>query len=246
MFGQRSQISQAYISKITHGKPTVGILALKQLNYIYGLHSTDVLHRTIRRIPSKYHSRWAAYCFNLRQYKEKPPLSDLEFLLHKRILAAKKAHLPHKVDEKKIFQTENNEKWVGKTYEKSQCILCKQQHYFYKCDNYKEINWRERIKLVKKEEICFNCLKGNRCSAKYTSKNRCFQKECAKKHTSLHDYFVKKKAEDDAVEDVKKISLFHMKIIVSVAKSLHQYRGLGCLHLLIFFLIHTLSSSAGK
>ena len=41
-------------------------------------------------------------------------------------------------------------------------------------------------------------------------------------------------------------SLFHMKIITSVTKSLHEDCGPCYLHLQIFFLIHTLSSSAGK
>ena len=45
------------------------IIALKQLNYIYDLHSTDMLYQTIRRLRSKYHSRWADYCFNLWRYK---------------------------------------------------------------------------------------------------------------------------------------------------------------------------------
>ena len=35
-------------------------------------------------------------------------------------------------------------------------------------------------------------------------------------------------------------SLFHLKMTVSVTKSLHQDHGLRYLHLAIFFLIHTL------
>lgn len=30
-------------------------------------------------------------------------------------------------------------------------ILCKQKHYFYKCDNFKDISWEERIELIEKE-----------------------------------------------------------------------------------------------
>ena len=42
------------------------------------------------------------------------------------------------------------------------------------------------------------------------------------------------------------ISLFHMEITASVAKSLHQDFGRRYLRLPIFFLIHTLPSSARK
>ena len=78
------------------------IVALKLLNYTYYLYSTDVLHQTFRRLPNKYYSRWAEYCFNLRQHKELS-LSDLELWLGEKILAAKEAYSPHKFDGKKIF-----------------------------------------------------------------------------------------------------------------------------------------------
>ena len=63
MFEQKSQISQAYISKLTRGKSTSNdddkalleyyytmsdfVVALKQLNYVYNQHSTGVLRQTI-------------------------------------------------------------------------------------------------------------------------------------------------------------------------------------------------------
>ena len=104
MFGQRSQISQAYISKLTRGKKisndddealmeyyyTISdcVVTLNQLNYVYDLHITDVLRQTIRRLPSKLHNRWAEYSFQIRKFKE-PSLTDLESWLQERILASK-------------------------------------------------------------------------------------------------------------------------------------------------------------
>ena len=47
---------------------------------------------------------------------------------------------------------------------------------------------KEKIKLIKKENLCFNCLKKDHRSDKCTSKNRCLQTDCAElHHTSLHD-----------------------------------------------------------
>ena len=66
------------------------IIALKQLNYIYDLHSTDVLRHS--KLPRKYHSRWAEHCFKLGQHKE-PSLADLESWLQERIMAAKESYL---------------------------------------------------------------------------------------------------------------------------------------------------------
>ena len=45
---------------------------------------------------------------------------------------------------------------------------------------------------------------------------------------------------------INEFSLFHMRIIASVTKSSHQDRGPWYLRLPIFFLIHALSSPAGK
>ena len=82
MFGLKSQISQASISKLTWGKLISNdddksllryyyttsdcVAALKQLNCVYDLHSTDVLRQTIKRLPSKFHNRWAEHCFKIR------------------------------------------------------------------------------------------------------------------------------------------------------------------------------------
>ena len=103
MFGQKSQISQAYISKLTerklisndHDKALLKyyytmsdcVVALKQLNYVYNLHSTDVVRQTIRRLPKKFYNRWVEHCFKIRRHKE-PSLTDLESWLQERILAS--------------------------------------------------------------------------------------------------------------------------------------------------------------
>ena len=66
------------------------VVALKQLNYVYDLHSKDGLRQTIRRLPSKSHNRWVGHCFRIRRHKEKS-LTDLESWLQKRMLASKEA-----------------------------------------------------------------------------------------------------------------------------------------------------------
>ena len=218
MFGQRSLISQAYINKLTQGKPISNddekslleyyytmsdcIIALEQLNYRYDLHSTDVLRRSIRKLPSKYHSRWAEHCFKLRQQKE-PSLADLESWLQERIMAAKESYL---TSYEKKNQLQEKDKFIGKiSFENQKCILCEERHYFYKCSQYKEMTGKENIKLIKKENLCFNCLKKDHRSDKCTSKNRCLQTDCAElHHTSLHDYF-KKKSKDDTEDYEKKV-----------------------------------------
>ena len=104
-----SQISQAYISKLTRGKPISNdddkslleyyypmsdcVVALKQINYVYDLYSTDVLRQTIRGLPSKFHNRWAEHCFKIKRHKERS-LTNLELWLQERALASKEVYLP--------------------------------------------------------------------------------------------------------------------------------------------------------
>ena len=76
------------------------IVALSQLNYATDLFSSDILQQVIRRLPPKFHGKWAEFCFTLRRTKE-PTLVDFENWLQDRILAFKEVYLPVKHELKK-------------------------------------------------------------------------------------------------------------------------------------------------
>ena len=134
------------------------VVALQQLNYEKSLHSRDVLRQVIRRLPSKFHNKWAEHCFKIRRHK-KPSLRDLESWLQERILASKEAYLPPKHDLKKRGNTGIDRKWFGKTtFSKPACIICEENHLFCKCESYKTMTGKEKMKFVKKQNLCFNCL----------------------------------------------------------------------------------------
>ena len=80
--------------------------------------------------------------------------------------------------------------------------MCEENHLFYECQSYKAMAGKEKMKFVKRQNLCFNCLKGDHSAEKCPSKNRYLHPECVETHhTSLHDYF--KKVEETAVEDAK-------------------------------------------
>ena len=107
---------------------------------------------------------------------------------------------PHSVNThalvmKKItFFTGSDKKWFGKTtFSKHTCISYEENHLFYKCESYKAMTGKEKMKFVKSQNLSFNCLKRDHRAEKCPSKNRCLHPECAETHhTSLHDYFKKK------------------------------------------------------
>ena len=161
------------------------------------------MRQALRRLPSKYHKKWAEYCFKLRKNKE-PSLCDLETWLQERILTAQEACIPTRERLRKTQGQDGKNRSVGKTsFVKLKCILFKNKHLFYKCDKYEEMTGTESMKLVKKGKLCFNYLKGNHNADKCSSKDKCFRPGCAEHHhTSLHDYF-KKKIKDTDKEDTK-------------------------------------------
>ena len=82
-------------------------------------------------------------------------------------------------------------------------VLCVKKTTSYKCESYKAMTRKEKMRFVKRQNLCFNCLKGAHRAEKCPSKNRCHHPKCAETHHRfLHDYF-KKKVEETAMEDVK-------------------------------------------
>ena len=165
------------------------VVALSQLIYTSDLFTSDILRQVIRRLPPKFHGKWAEFCFTLRRVKE-PTLVDFENWLQDRILAFKEAYLPVKHELKKHRDTD--EKCIGKTFTSNKCILCDNQHIFFKCNKYKSSGPVDRLNLVKEKNLCFNCLKSGHRTQSCKSPNSCFQQAYSKKHhTTLYDAFQK-------------------------------------------------------
>jgi hypothetical protein len=67
----------------------------------------------------------------------------------------------------------------------AQCILCKRPHRLYQCYDFKNKSPTERLKYIKQQHACFNCLQQNYTSHT-CSKSTC--KTCNRKHhTLLHE-----------------------------------------------------------
>ena len=112
----------------------------------------------------------------LQVKNKEPSLCDLETRLQERILAAQETCIPTREQLRKKQGQDGKNRWVGKTFfGKLKCTLCENKHLFYKCDKYEKMTGTERMKLVKEEKLCFNCLKRNHNADKCTSKNAFIQ-----------------------------------------------------------------------
>lgn len=206
MFGQRSNIAQATLAKVTHGKPvqdddtnsltdfyytvTECLVTLKQLNYVSDLHSSDTLRQTVRRLPTGMQKKWAAQSRRIRNPGEELNLLHFEIWLRDRVLDRKEACWPDQPRKKPPpAGSGTNTKLTGATMSKRSfpCPLCEGSHYLGKCEKYTPMNHEEKIGTVQRLKLCYNCIKGGHASLTCPSKAVCFAAGCGKKHhTSLH------------------------------------------------------------
>lgn len=73
----------------------------------------------------------------------------------------------------------------SETKNELKCVVCKNNHELWKCENFKRMSVSDRYSVLKKSGCCFNCLqKGHRTNGCVSTHN-CH--ECGKRHhTSLH------------------------------------------------------------
>ena len=105
LFGQRSTVARAVLTKVTKGKPvgnrdTEGLselyysicdclITLSQLNYVSDLYSSDTLYQTVQRLPSGLLTKWSERSLAIRKQQLEPNLLHLEVWLKDRLLALK-------------------------------------------------------------------------------------------------------------------------------------------------------------
>ena len=104
MFGQKTIIAQAVISKITKGRQISNndvdgltkyyyvisdcLHTLKRMCYYSDLYSSDVLKQAVGRLPFRLAGKWADYSFRIRK-REEPTLIHFESWLQDRVMAMK-------------------------------------------------------------------------------------------------------------------------------------------------------------
>ena len=64
------------------------------------------------------------------------------------------------------------------------CPICKEHHYILVCPSYSNKSVQQRIAIIKKHKLCYNCL-GHHLVSQCNSTKRCI-KCAAKHHSSIH------------------------------------------------------------
>ena len=219
LFGQRSKVAQAYLSKVTRGNQvpdndvealvefyyTVSdcLVALRQLNYASDMFSSDTLRQAVRRLPSHLHMKWAEHSLRIKRNDVEPNLLDLEVWLQTRVMAykdycGKPSHPPKKHGDSNGAKSggKKGSDVIGGNFTKTEkgCQHCKGKHKISRCETFLKLAPESRLDSVKSRKLCFNCLGIGHDYSSCSSKNTCFITGCEKKHhTLLHEYFISSK-----------------------------------------------------
>lgn len=118
--------------------------------------------------------------------KEVPKLEDFFLFLESRsiVLESLQRNVLNKtVNKSPHFINKPKSLVINSKEVEKKCILCKQNHWLFKCSSFLEMNVSERYKFVKKNSLCFLCLKGahviSQCRSNFTTCH------CGKRHNYL-------------------------------------------------------------
>ena len=89
------------------------------------------------------------------------------------------------------------------------CFKCKGSHYINTCKEFTDLPAKERLKLTRTLNLCFNCY-GIRHNAKNCRKHSFCKQGCKRKHSDLlHEALVKLKSTHANVEQPNKVLVRH-------------------------------------
>ena len=231
MFGQRTNVAQAVLGKVTQGKPiqdddenglteffytvTECLVTLNQLNYESDIRSSETLRQTVARLPTYLQRKWAERSHRIRD-SEIPNMLHFQKWFRDCILIRKEACWPTQQRKKTSTPgSKDTPKLSAGTFSEKpgSCPLCKGSHYLGRCDKYTPLTEVEKLQIVQRLKVCFNCIKPGHPLKDCTSEITCKAADCGEKHhTSIHKVYKEleekaKSKSNGGADDTKVVSL---------------------------------------
>ncbi|XP_018338850.1 PREDICTED: uncharacterized protein LOC108746527 [Trachymyrmex septentrionalis] len=141
---------------------------------------------TVKKLDKHTRMEWE---FKLGDSEDFPSYDDLDSFLSARIRAlesvscvgpstnasTKTSGSPHSKSTRVLTATEKHER----------CTLCANEHQLYQCQNFKTLELESRMKIIRDNNRCINCLRVGHAASKCRSKFRCARCK-GLHHTLLH------------------------------------------------------------
>jgi hypothetical protein len=219
-FGNDHLVMQGIISDIRHGKQIRSAEGLQQLsdelNCAYAtlskmgkLHEVDsqtCIVEVVNRLQNFLKIRWRRRAMDMkRDHGAYPSFQDLVKFITQEAEEANDPVYGNLIGNKdQSKKTASSMSTNVKSLNFSQCLLCDQSHKLFQCQAFKELKPFERLKFVKENKLCENCLYSNHKVEDCKRPTVCTVPGCGKKHTRFIHVFQDSKESSTNVNDQSK------------------------------------------
>lgn len=150
---------------------------LKKAHYLYDI---EMIVTLAGKLPSLSKSMWNRHKADLDSKSTETTLETFCDWLERELSAQFAGYEPHQ----RRTTRSHNRPVLFQAASVPICILCNlENHPLYKCATFNRMGIDERREYVKKQNLCFNCLRKGHSSLKCKSENRCTK--CKKMHHSI-------------------------------------------------------------
>ncbi|XP_071944680.1 uncharacterized protein [Antedon mediterranea] len=206
-FGDKGTIVQTWVDKIVN-RPKIDVAELRQftddlsscretldaMGFLGELNNQRSLRSIIDKLPRYLQIRWVKEYQRIKLRGSPPTIAHVVDFVKS---ASKEANDPvfgslvsGSVGNKPERQTTSNrepEKRRNKNFAigSPSCQMCEGSHSLFGCLQFKEKNVEERLSFVKRNRLCFNCLKPGHNASRCLLNRTCSVAGCGQKHTKF-------------------------------------------------------------
>jgi hypothetical protein len=202
-------------------------ITLSQLGFNSDINNTDNLRRIVRRLPMHVRRRWVDISHSITQSGREPVFSDLVKFVEERAHVATSLYGLDLANEKGCGKSAEGSTFKSKPNSATRknsvtsfatnsavstpmykpprkCYCCSGSCVdLASCTKFTAMNLNDRVQFVKKNKLCFNCLKGNHFSNVCRKQAGCNVTECkSKHHFLLHRWVDTSKSDHTAQQSI--------------------------------------------
>ena len=185
---------------------------LESIGYLEEINSADNLRRIVQRLPFHLRTKFVEIADQIQQTGQRTNISHIAEFVKVKARAANNPVFGCVVDvardrsdnlrrkpkggapsEERLntFNTRETKPGVGQSLPFNKfaptlkCPSCNRNHSLAKCDIFKEKNFDERLQVMRKAQLCFNCFTYGHISVGCLAKSACEVQGCRRKHHTL-------------------------------------------------------------
>ena len=208
-YGNDHLISERIIQNLKTGKPirnsedlqeladelSTCHATLSSLNRLNEVDTQSSILDISKRLERYMQNRWKRNALDhKRQYQTYPTFTDFAAFILKEAEEATDPVYGDKSGLKSCSQENHSKPLKSSSFASSTsvyqrddppCVLCKQRHRLFYCEQFKSMKPRDRYSLVQSRKLCHNCLLSNHATQNCRKPSVCSVPGCGEKHTKF-------------------------------------------------------------